>query len=65
MKLDRLEQARFPSDPSRGFADRVLAAARRQPRLIRPPSLLPEFLDGLGWAAAVWVGGFLLREFLR
>jgi hypothetical protein len=60
----KLEQARFPQGPSEGFTVRVLSAARSEPRL-KQPSLLPEILDGLGWAAAMWVGGFLLREFFR
>lgn len=60
----KLEQARYPASPREGFGLRVLAASREVPRL-RRPSLLPEVLDGVGWAAALWVGGFLLRELLR
>jgi|SoiMethySBSTD1v2_1073268.scaffolds.fasta_scaffold580678_2 hypothetical protein len=58
----KLDQARFPMNPSAGFDRRVLAAARLELRPTRP-SLLPELLDGLGWTAAVWVGGFLLGVF--
>jgi hypothetical protein len=63
MKLDRLDQARFPIDPSDGFGERVLAAASRQPRL-RRPSLWPELLDGIGWAAAVWLGVVFFSRFI-
>lgn len=70
MKLNRIDQARFPLDPSAGFGDRVLAAARRlEPdhhhRHPARPSLLPELLDGIGWAAAVWVCGTFVRIVLR
>lgn len=67
MKLERLDQARYPIDPSRGFGERVLAAARREPHRAAParPSRLPEVLDGIGWAAAVWVCGLIVREVLR
>ena len=64
MKLERLDQARFPIDPSDGFGERVREAARREARLARP-TILPEILDGIGWAAAMFVGGFLLTEFFR
>ncbi len=64
MKLDRLDQAPFPIDPSDGFGERVLAAASRQPRLLRRPSLWPELLDGVGWAAAVWLGVVFFSHFL-
>ena len=63
MKLDRLDQARFPIDPSDGFGERVLAAANRQPRLLRRPSLWPELLDGVGWAAAVWLSVVFVSRF--
>lgn len=63
MNLDRLDQARFPTGPSAGFTARVLAAASREPRPKRP-SPLPELLDWVGWAAAVWMGGIYLRQFL-
>lgn len=54
----KLDQARFPMKASEEFMERVPLAARRELRPKRP-SLLPELLDGLGWAAAMWVGGFL------
>ena len=60
----KLDQARFPLNPSAGFSRRVMAAARLEPRPERP-SLLPELLDGLGWTAAVWLSGVLLSVFLQ
>ena len=60
----KLDQARFPMKASEEFMERVLLAARRELRPKRP-SLLPELLDGLGWAAAMWVGGFLVCEYFR
>lgn len=63
MKLERLDQARFPMHPAPGFADRVLSAARREPRPQRP-TFIPELLDGIGWAAALWVGGVIILQFL-
>lgn len=60
----KLDQARFPMNPSTGFARRVLAEARIAPQPTRP-SLPPELLDGLGWTAAVWVGGFLPGVFFQ
>jgi hypothetical protein len=64
MKLDRLDQARFPSEPGAGFRENVWTAARMIKRPARP-SLLPELLDAVGWAAAVWVGGFVAMQFFR
>ncbi len=63
MKYDRLDQARFPYNPSDGFGRRVLAAARTEARPKRP-ALWPELLDGVGWVAAMWTGAFLLRQLL-
>ena len=66
MKLDRLDRARFPIEPARGLGERVPPVATRlELPFPAPPSLLPEFLDGIGWAAAVWVCGLFLREVLR
>lgn len=64
MQLNRLDTARFPAEPGEAFTARVLAAARREPRPVARPSLLPELLDGIGWAAAVWVCGMFARQFL-
>ena len=60
----KLDQARFPMKASEEFMERVPLGARRELRPKRP-SLLPELLDGLGWAAAMWVGGFLVCEYFR
>jgi hypothetical protein len=32
------------------------------PVSLRGPSLIPELLDGVGWAAAIWIGAFLLNR---
>ena len=62
MKLDRLDQARFPVEPGAGFQESVWTAARMIKRPARP-SLLPELLDAVAWASAVWVGGYLAAQF--
>lgn len=47
------------------FADRIAQKLHREPAL-RPPSLVPEILDGTGWAAVfailLWLAMFFVPE---
>lgn len=61
----RMDALGLPVRAPDAFGERVTRLARNTPRMTpRPPTWIPELLDGIGWAAAFWVGAFLVRQLL-